>query len=107
MPYSDFTTRSWKILKSSTPCGRDTIVYFSGPADQVTVCCGKTPYGLGRYYPAEGRLGERVERKDEYTITIFPPNPKHQLEACFTDTAGGRIGGSWTAEDNTTGIQGG
>ncbi|HEX4496834.1 MAG TPA: hypothetical protein VIE43_14280 [Thermoanaerobaculia bacterium] len=107
MPYSDFTERPWRILESSTSCGRDKIVRFRGPANEVAVLCGETPYRPGTYLPAEGKLGERVERAGEYTIMILPPNPKHHLVASFTNDAEGGGGGSWTAEDNSSGDSGG
>jgi hypothetical protein len=107
MPYSDFTKRPWKILESSTSCERDKIVRFKGPENEVTVFCGTVRYRVGKYYPAKGQLAERIEREGEYTIMIIPQKPKHRLVADFTDEADGGGGGSWTAEDNTNGDDGG
>ncbi|HEY0514236.1 MAG TPA: hypothetical protein VGH73_20195 [Thermoanaerobaculia bacterium] len=104
MPYDDFTKRTWKVKLSTTQCQAEEIIRIDGPENEVTVQCGKNhPYGPAIYVPQEDAKGERIERKDEYTITIIAREPKYEIEATFM----GVIGGSWTAEDNTGGAGGG
>jgi hypothetical protein len=100
MPFDEFTKRTWKVTDSTTQCQADEIVYISGTEKEVTVQCGKShPYGTAMYFSPKDERGERIERKDEYTITITAKEPWYEITANFS----GGAGGSWTAEDNTGG----
>jgi hypothetical protein len=100
MPYEDFTDRTWKITRTKVPdlCKADEGVVISGPRQNVKVECAGRPFlGPGEYEPGKP---EMILAKDRYMIKLLvAEDGTYTLEA---DLLGDRrIGGAWTAEDNT------
>ena len=110
MPFEDFK-RPWKILESTVSCRPEKIVHIEGEEDAVIVLCGTEPYAPAKYLDRdlekgkEQRIEKEVEKQIVYEIFFIEKNPKNgraRIRAAFGE---GQIGGSWTAEDNTGGIE--
>jgi hypothetical protein len=99
MPYKDFTDRIWKISETKLPdlCKKDEGVVITGLPEAVRVACGgENFFGPGRYQSGKP---EQIVAEKEYTIKLIVEDDTYTLEA---DLLGDRrIGGAWTAEDNT------
>jgi hypothetical protein len=94
MTIDDFIRKSWKVLPpGSEKCKAGDIVILKEENGEVTIeCAGATPYGKAKYDPVRNRIVA-----DGYDV---------RLQIVFIPNALGTVGGSWTAEDNTGGIDG-
>ncbi|HEX4496831.1 MAG TPA: hypothetical protein VIE43_14265 [Thermoanaerobaculia bacterium] len=92
MPFSDFE-KSWKVLHpGSEECKTDEKVTICETDNEVKIeCNGREPYGKARYCERTNRI-----ESEEYEI---------RLQIVFRRKVHTPIGGTWTAEDNSTGDQ--
>ncbi len=94
MTIDDFTKKNWKVIPpGSEECKAGEIVTIEEENGEVTIkCAGSTPYGKAKYDSARNRIVA-----DGYDV---------RLQIVFIPNALTPVGGSWTAEDNTGGIDG-
>jgi hypothetical protein len=91
MPYEEYQ-RKWIVADSNLPgCEPDDLVTFT-----VIVSCGGRPYVIGEYIPETNTI---VGGAGEYEIRFEKGSPGSPSKIVFTQSGGGRIAGSWTAND--------
>jgi hypothetical protein len=109
MTFEDFKDREWRVLPGAATTAKhteDDIVSFDGEAGKVKVRCER--YGHGQYKgPTDGQEHGTIEG-DGFTISITAgANGKDQITFTPTETGSVPVGGSWTAEDTSGGVDGG
>jgi hypothetical protein len=94
MTIDDFTKKNWIVLPpGSEKCKEGDLVTIKQENGEVTIeCAGTIPYGKARYDATRNRIVA-----DGYDV---------RLQIVFTPNDLGPVGGSWTAEDNTGGVDG-
>jgi hypothetical protein len=108
MTFEDFKDREWRVLPGAETTAKhtkDDIVSFDGEAGKVKVRCER--YGHGQYKDPTGNQEHGTIEGDGFVISITAGvNGKDQIT--FTPKPGaGSVGGSWTAEDTSGGVDGG
>lgn len=95
MDYDEFTKRTWIVKKYGevSKCTEGDIITFDGPEKKVAIRCK-------RYEDAEYSNGIIKGPDFEIQMTLGTGNTP---EIEFTPKGENAIGGSWTAEDNTSG----